>query len=148
VQHRMPDDSVPQGKVKYADNDLTHPMGRKIDLGDPELGSVYRIKDDVLMEVNRKMGKTRFTISMLEVTRDLEEKYLPRAFTMNFFDLATNQLQSSRGFWNDWQRVGKFDLPKVITEIVTHDGGVETKQMTLSNWRLGKGEGAADKGAN
>ncbi len=139
VQHRMPEDNLPQGKVKYADNDLTHPLGRKIDLGDPELGSVYRIKDDVIMEVSRKMGKTRFTISMLEVTRDPDNKYLPRSFTMNLFDAATSELKSSLGFWNDWQRVGKFDLPKIITEVVTHDGVVETKQMTLSNWRTGEG---------
>ncbi len=57
VQHRMPDDTIGQGsKVKYADSDVTHPQGRKIDLGDPELSSVYRIKNDVITEVNRKMG--------------------------------------------------------------------------------------------
>jgi hypothetical protein len=75
VQHRMPDDSISQGKVKYADGDLGHPLGRKIDLGDPDLGSVYRIKDDVITEVNRKLGKMRFTISVLEVTRDSDDKY-------------------------------------------------------------------------
>jgi hypothetical protein len=140
VQHRMPEDNVQPGKVKYADNDLTHPMGRKIDLGDLEVNSVYRIRDDVITEVSRKMGKTRFTISVLEVMRDPDDKYLPRSFTMNLFDAATSELKISRGFWNDWQRVGNFDLPKIITEVVTHDGAVETRQMTLSNWRLGKGE--------
>ena len=53
VQHRMPDGEVTQGDVTFADEADTHPLGRKIDLGDPSLQSAYRIKDDVIMEVNR-----------------------------------------------------------------------------------------------
>ena len=136
VQHRMPDDSVPQGKVKYADNDLTHPMGRKIDLGDPELGSMYRVKDDVIMEVNRKMGKARFTISVLEVTRDPQGKYLPRSFTMSFFDATTGELKRNLSYWNDWRRIGDFELPKTILEISARDGKTTTRQIELSEIRL------------
>jgi hypothetical protein len=136
VQHRMPDGEVTQGDVKWSDNDLTHPLGRKIDLGDPDLQSAYRLKDDVIMEVNRSMGKLRFTISVLEIVRNAENKYLPRSFTMNFFDAETGELRTSLAYWNEWQRVGKFDLPKTIVEVRAAQGGSGTKQITFDNCKL------------
>ncbi len=39
VQHRMPDGDVSQGDVTFADEAGHHPLGRKIDLGDPSLQS-------------------------------------------------------------------------------------------------------------
>lgn len=136
VQHRMPDDSIPQGKIAYADNEVGHPLGRKIDLGDPQLGSIYRVKDDVITEVNRKMGDVRFTISVLEIARDADNNYLPRSFTMNLFDVASGDLKSNHTYWNDWRRVGDFDLPTNLTEIVTENGAVETRQILFSNWQI------------
>lgn len=136
VQHRMPDGEVTQGNVTYADNDTTHPLGRKIDLGDPNLQSAYRLKDDVIMEVNRNMGPMRFTISVLEIVRNAENKYLPRAFTMNFFDIKTGDLRTGLAYWNDWQRVGKFDLPRTITEVTAKRGGATTRQIAFADLKL------------
>ena len=106
VQHRMPDGEVTEGTITYAERDDVHPLGRKIDLGDPTTQSVYRIKDDVIMEVNRNAGPMRFTITVLEISRNAENKYLPRSFTMNFFDKNSGDLKSSLAYFNDWQRVG------------------------------------------
>lgn len=137
VQHRRPEGEVSEGNVTYADNDAKHPLGRLIDLGDVSLGSKYRIKDDAIMEVNRSAGPTmRFTISVLDIVRNAENKYLPRAFTMNFFDTKSGDLRTSLGYWNDWVRVGKFDLPKSIVEINAHKGGADTRQIAFSNHKL------------
>lgn len=136
VQHRMPDGEVTQGEVKYADNDLTHPLGRKIDLGDPSLQSAYRLKDDVIMEVNRSMGPMRFTISVLEIVRNAGNKYLPRSFTMNFFSAKGGELKTSLAYLNEWQRVGAFDLPKTIVEVSAQQGGAGTRQIVFSNCKL------------
>jgi uncharacterized GH25 family protein len=136
VQHRMPDGEVSSGNVTYADDDVENPLGRKIDLGDPSLKSAYRLKDDVIMEVNRSMGKSRFTISMLEIVRNAEHKYLPRSFAMNFFDSASGDLQTSLAYFNDWHRVGSFDLPKTIIEVDARKGGSTTKEIAFSNWKL------------
>ncbi|MEX0977854.1 MAG: DUF3386 family protein [Pirellulales bacterium] len=136
VQHRMPDGEVTTGNVTYADDDVDNPLGRKIDLGDPSLQSAYRLKDEVIMEVNRSMGKSRFTISVLEIVRNAEDKYLPRSFTMNFFDSASGELQTSLAYFNDWQRVGSFDLPKKIIEVDARKGGSTTKQILYTNSAL------------
>lgn len=136
VQHRMPEGEVAQGQVTYSDQDTSHPLGRKIDLGDPSLQSAYRLKDDVIMEVNRSMGPMRFTISVLEIVRNVENKYLPRSFTMNFFDAKSGELRTGLAYWNDWQRVGKFDLPKTITEVAAKKGGATTRQIAFSDLKL------------
>lgn len=136
VEHRMPDGEISTGDVAYADDDVDHPLGRKINLGDPDLASAYRLKDDVIMEVNRSMGKIRFTISVLEIVRSAENKYLPRSFAMSFFDSASGELKGSLAYRNDWQRVGNFDLPKRILEIDAHKGGSTTKEISFSNCRL------------
>ena len=137
VQHRMPDGEVSQGDVTFAEEPGPHPLGRKIDLGDPSLQSAYRIKDDVIMEVNRSAGPTmRFTISVLEIERNPEGKYLPRSFTMNFFDAKSGDLRTSLGYLNSWQRIGGFDLPKQIIEVDAHKGGASTKEIAFSNYKL------------
>ena len=131
----MPEGEVTTGEVRYADDDTAHPLGRKISLGDAAMQSVYRIQGDVIMEVNRSAGDMRFTISVLEIERNAENKYLPRAFTMNFFDAASGKLKTSTGYWNAWQRVAGFDLPKTILEISTKDGGTNVRRLSFDNWR-------------
>ncbi|MGD9722548.1 MAG: DUF3386 family protein [Pirellulales bacterium] len=137
VQHRMPSGEIGEGNVTYVDEPVVHPLGRKINLGDANFQSAYRIKDDVIMEVNRSAGpQQRFTISVLEIVRNAENKYLPRAFTMNFFDAQSGALKLSLGYWNEWQRVGKFDLPKTILEVGALPGGTATRQIVFSDWKL------------
>ena len=137
VQHRMPDGEVSEGHISYSDQDTSHPLGRKIDLGDTNMKSMYRIKNDVIMEVNRTMGpKMRFTISVLEVEYNKQKKYLPRSFTMNFFDSASGNLKASHSYWNEWQNVGGFDLPKTIVDVGTAAGGTTTRQIKFENIKL------------
>ncbi|MEX2114454.1 MAG: DUF3386 family protein, partial [Pirellulales bacterium] len=137
VQHRMPDGEVNEGDVQWAEEHADHPLGRLISLGDTDFSSAYRLKDDVIMEVNRSAGPAmRFTISVLEIERNAEHKYLPRAFTMNFFNSKSGALQNSLGYWNEWSRVGKFDLPKTILEVDAHPGGTTTRQIVFSNSQL------------
>ncbi len=44
VQHRMPDGEVSEGNVTWAQEEGVHPLGRKIDLGDPRLQSTTASK--------------------------------------------------------------------------------------------------------
>jgi hypothetical protein len=137
VQHRMPDGEVNEGNVTFVNETAAHPLGRKIDLGDAALQSAYRIKDNVIMELNRSAGPAmRFTISVLDVEWNAEHKYLPRAFTMNFFNSQSGALTVSNGYWNEWTRVGKFDLPKTIVEVNAHPGGTSTRKISFSNCQL------------
>jgi Protein of unknown function (DUF3386) len=136
VQHRMPDGEVSEGSVVFVPEPATHPLGRLIDLGEERMHSRYRLKDDVIREVNRTMGPSRFTISVLAIRRNDDGKYLPEAFTMTFWDVASGQLKRSLAYWNQWRRVGGFDLPEHIIEVSAGSEGAKTRQLTLRNQRL------------
>jgi hypothetical protein len=138
AQHRMPEGEIAAGAVRVADSDAHHPLGRRIDLGDPKLGSVYRIRDNVIYEVNRNAGPLRFTISVLDVTWNEDHKYLPRCFVMNFFDAASGELKQSTAYLNEWRRVGAFDLPARILEIEAGGKSQPVRQMLFTNLKLGK----------
>jgi Protein of unknown function (DUF3386) len=136
VQHRMPDGEVAEGQVTFVAEPTAHPLGQLIDLGDPERQSRYRLKDDVIYQVNRLMGPQRFTISVLSIERNKEGKYLPQAFAMSFWDAAGGELSKTLSYWNTWRRVGNFDLPEVILEVEAVKPAAKTRRLTLSNWQL------------
>lgn len=138
AQHRMPDGEIGSGDVRFADEDRSHPLGRRIDLGDPKLGSVYRIRDNVIYEVNRNAGPMRFTITVLDVVWNAEHKYLPRVFVMSFFDAATGELKRSAAHVNEWERVGDFDLPSRILEIDAGAKASPARQMAFKNLKLAR----------
>jgi hypothetical protein len=136
-QHRMPDSSVAEGKVTYADSDRSHPLGRKILLGDAAIQSSYRIKDGAIMEVARSAGPTmRFTISVLETQWNADHKYLPRSFVVDYFDSKSGELRTSTAYHNEWQRVGSYDIPRLTLEITTEKGEARSRQIVLENIRL------------
>ncbi len=110
--------------VSFADQETTQPLGRLIRINDDKLmGSQYRIRDDVITEVHRKMGDMRFTISVIEVYRNPEGKYLPRTYTVSFWDAKTGNLKSTSTVLDEWKRVSKWDLPSRLLSIETADDG-------------------------
>jgi hypothetical protein len=134
VQHRMPGDPESES-VRYAGEPDGHPLGRKIALGDGEQDSVYRIGDDVVREVNRRAGPGRFTISVLEVQRNQEGKYLPVYYTMTFWN-AAGKVTSTSTTQDSWVRVGGYDLPRHTLQVTTGDDRHEVKLLEFSNHEL------------
>jgi len=103
-------------KVTFVDSDLKHPMGRLISF--TGTNNVYRVKDDVITEVHRKMGEGRFTISVLEVKRNPENKYLPATFNVSYWDGSGNLTRSETNL-EEYVRVGKIDLPRRRLQVKT-----------------------------
>ena len=135
VDHRLP--SVPDDESPIlADNDVDHPLGRLIRLGDAKYDSSYRIRDDVVTEVNRRAGPEKFTISVFETDRNKEGKYLPRTFSATFWDAKTGEIKTSSSYLNTWKRVGTFDLPDRFLEVETTPGERHVKEMTFTDYSL------------
>jgi len=123
--------------VEFADTQTHHPLGRLIKLNEDLMGSLYRVKGDVITEVHRKMGAIRFTISVTEVFRNKEGKSLPRSYSFSTWDVKTGHLKSNTAVHNAWKRVGKFDLPNRLLWITTGDGGKrEVRQIVFQKHRL------------
>jgi hypothetical protein len=135
VQHRLPS-GFGEEKPEYADEDTNHPLGRLVKIGDAGFGSVYRIRDNQVTEVNRTAGPMKFTISVLESEKNSDGKYLPRVFSITNWDGKSGDIKSSSAVINTWTQVGKFDLPAHILEVTTTPGDRQVRELTFSNYKL------------
>jgi hypothetical protein len=123
-------------RVSFADDQTDHPLGRLIKLDyDSAMASAYRIKDDVIREVNRQTDTGRFTISVFEVNRNPEGKYLPGFYTVSFWN-KDGSLKSSHTVHETWTRVGSIDLPATHDAAYAEKDGRRNVSMKFSNHKL------------
>jgi hypothetical protein len=118
----------------FADEDVNHPLGRLIQVVDDKTGSSFRIRDQQMMMVNRKMGDSRFSITMLENLRNEEGKFLPRSFVVSYWDNDGN-LKKSESHYTSWMRQNGMDLPTVI-RVISVDKNVDAREIDLSNFKI------------
>jgi hypothetical protein len=136
VGHRTDDSASLQTPCAFADQDTTHPLGRKITVLTGELHSSYRIRDRQILEVNRQGEDDRFTITVLQNTVNEEKQYLPAVYAVNTWDNKTGALKSSSTHRETWQRVGKFDLPATVGVVSAAANKLEVRTVKLSNHKL------------
>jgi hypothetical protein len=137
IDHHFPTSAIETGAVKFLDESTKHPLGRMITLGETAMGSEYRIDGDVVSEVNRSMGGGRFTISVMNVERNKENKYLPTVFTVTFWDKEGN-IRESDTIRQTWQRIDGYDLPNTIFEIAVGKNSRNVRELTFRNYKLNK----------
>jgi hypothetical protein len=135
VAHRLPSSPGNEPSCYFIDK-LGHPLGTAIGISGDDMHSSFRIKDRQILEVNRTMKDSRFTISVLENTWNQEKQYLPVSFVVNTWDLKTKQLSSSVGYHHTWQRIGAFDLPATVTIVNASAGTLESRSIKLTNHKL------------
>ena len=140
VLHRL---ARPEGKppvLRFADQDLTHPLGRLLLFEGGQFASSYRVKDKQIMVVNRQMGKRNMTITVLDNDKNADGQFLPRSYTVQYWDAATGQLARSEAIQNRWARVGAWDLPTQLTTVTSSGTGQSVKTMSLAKHRLLEGK--------
>jgi hypothetical protein len=141
VSHRMEGAAERETPCAFVDDCADHPLGRAIKVLNDELHSSYRIRDRQIIEVNRQMRDSRFTITVLENRLNAEKKFLPVSYVVNTWDMKSGALRSSTAFHQVWDRVGAFDLPQTIT-VVTASGGenvgnsLDARTIRLTNHEL------------
>jgi hypothetical protein len=125
--------------VVFADEETHHPLGRLIKFSGTT--NVYRIDGDVITEVHRTMGKGKFTISVTEVVRNTEGKYLPRSFNVSYWDGEGN-LRANEDYLEEYTRIGKLDLPKRRLQIKTSKGERVVGELRFSDYEVAPTAGA------
>jgi hypothetical protein len=136
VSHRM---GGPPGKTpacSFPDAVTDHPLGRAIKVVNDVYHSSYRIHDRQVTEVNRHMGDSRFTISVLKNHVTPEKKFLPSTYAVNTWEAKTGALKKSETHYNTWRRVGDFDLPLAVTVITATEGKQVARTIALSGHAL------------
>ena len=109
-----------------------NPLGRQLSLND-EMKSLYRVRDNQIMEVTRTMGSQRFTITMLENVVVDSDKYLPKHFVVTYFNAQTGALDRAEYFTDTHVRVDKAWLPATRRVITASAGGTTARSYELKN---------------
>lgn len=122
--------------VRFGDEDRDHPLGRLVLFEGGKFASSYRIKEKQLAVVNRNLGKTNMTITVLDNDKNKEGQYLPRSYTVQYWNAASGALQRSETVQDRWTRLGSWDLPVSHQMLTASGSGQSVKMFTLSNHRL------------
>ena len=140
VMHRLArPQAQPQEKspiLRFADDDLDHPLGRLLTFEGGTFASSYRVKDHQILVVNRSLGKVNMTITIVENDVNADKKFLPRSYTVDYWNSQKGELQRAETIQNRWTRLGSWDLPTQLTVVTASAAGQGVKTMALSQHRL------------
>jgi len=109
-----------------------HPQGPKIGLGD-SMGSHYRVKDDRITQINRKMPHVAFTINVEDSAVTQDGRYLTTRYTVYYFSPKDGSLRNVESFSDSHTRVGAADLPATRRIISFENGAMLTRTITFEN---------------
>jgi hypothetical protein len=122
--------------LRFANTDEQHPLGRLVTVEGGRFAVSYRIKDRQILVVNRHVGPYNMTITVLENDRNPDGQFLPRTYTVQYWDAASAALRRTETVQDRWVRVGAFDLPKEQTQTIASERGLAVRTFTLSEHRL------------
>lgn len=134
IGHRLADSNTDTAG-EFGDAVTTHPLGRLIGVEGDAMGSSYRVQDGVMRQVNRTMGQGKFTISVLDVYRNPENKTLPKLYTVSFWN-ADGTLRNTNTIRDEWTRVGSIDLPTLHLRVEAGKEGIDALQIEMSDHKL------------
>jgi Protein of unknown function (DUF3386) len=132
--HRGPrnfDESDGKYNLSFAGQE-NHPQGPRINLGDT-MGSTYRIKDNRITQINRKMPYVAFTINVEDSAVTQDDKYLTSRYTVYYFSPKDGSLSNVESFSDTHTRMGNADLPATRRIISYEKGEMVTRMMTFEN---------------
>ncbi len=137
AMHRRPESSDrPKPVLRFADDEADHPLGRLLTFEGGRFASSYRVKDKQNAVVNRHVGKQHFTITVLDNDRNREGLFLPRTYTVQYWDAETGTLRRTETVQERWARVGAWDLPSAHTVTLATESGLAVRGFTLNKHEL------------
>jgi len=113
----------------------SNPQGRAVLLNDT-MGSLYRIRDNQILQVNRTMGTMRFTIDVLRNRIVEGGRYLPAFFTVTYRDAKNGALQRTEAFEESYARVGGLYLPSGRRVVSATPSATSITTITFTDHRL------------
>ena len=132
--HRGPrnfDESDGKYSLAFAGEE-NHPQGPRIRIGD-SMGSTYRIKDNRITQINRKMPYVAFTINVEDSALTQNDKYLTTRYTVYYFSPKDGSLSNVESFSDTHIRVGNADLPATRRIISYEKGEMITRTIDFTN---------------
>ncbi|MCA9470449.1 MAG: DUF3386 domain-containing protein [Nitrospirales bacterium] len=124
---------------KYAltlDGDDHHPLGQRVTIHGDGMGSWYRVKDNRITQINRKMPYVAFTINVEDSAITEDQKYLTTRYTVYYFSPKDGSLKNVESFSDTHVRVGASDLPATRRIISYENNAIVTKTLTFENHHM------------
>lgn len=127
------------GKYSLTMEEDGHPFGTKLNIHGSH--SFYRIKDNRITQINRKMAHPgmnpfAFTINVEESSITQDQKNLTTKYTVYYYSPTDGKLTNVESFTDTHVRVGSSDLPASRRIITYEDGQVVVKNLTFKNHKL------------
>lgn len=116
--------------------DENHPLGRLIEAHGTGLSLSYRIKEGRIVQINRQMGDTRFSINILEHVQTADTRLLPTYFTVSYWDVPSERLTRSNAYTDRFALHDGILLPASRRVITVDDNGVTVRELTLTGYQL------------
>jgi hypothetical protein len=142
VMHRMSRPAAkgerPRPVLRFGMPKDEHPLGRLLIFDGGRFASSYRVKDKQITVVNRHLGKENMTITVLDNDQNAEGLFLPRSYTVQYWDAATGELKRTEAVQDRWQRLGSWDLPARHTVTTAGPAGLSVRTFTLTKHELPK----------
>jgi hypothetical protein len=144
VLHRLPRQMAAGEQAKpvlrFGESKDDHPFGRLLIFDGGKFASSYRVRDKQIMVVNRNVGKENMTITVLQNDRNAEGLFLPRSYSVQYWEATTGELKRTETVQDRWQRVGSWDLPAQHTVSEATAAGLSVRSFTLTKHELLNGK--------
>ena len=127
------------GKYSLTMEEDGHPFGTKLNIHGSN--SFYRIKDNRITQINRKMAHPgmnpfAFTINVEESAVTQDHKNLTTKYCVYYYAPTDGKLNNVESFTDTHVRVGSSDLPATRRMITYENGQVIVKNLTFTNHKL------------
>lgn len=127
------------GKYQLTMEEDGHPLGIRLDIHGSN--SFYRLKDNRITQINRKMSHAgmppfAFTINVEESAITQDQKYLTTKYSVYYYSPVDGKLNNVETFTDTHVRVGASDLPASRRIISFENGAVVVKSLTFKNHQL------------
>ncbi|MER3422803.1 MAG: hypothetical protein C4293_05795 [Nitrospiraceae bacterium] len=136
--HRGPR-SFEESDGKYAltlGDDVNHPFGPKLFIHGDGMQSFYRIKNQRITQINRKMPHMAFTINVEDSAVTKEGKFITTRYTVYYYSPQDGKLTNVESFSDSHTRVESSDLPAHRRILSYENGEVIVKSLTFENHKM------------
>lgn len=120
--------------LTFAEED-SHPLGRQIIIHGDGMNSRYRIKNDRIQQIQRKMKHIQFTINVEEVMKTDDGKFLTTRYVVFYFS-ADGKLSDTESFTDRPFELNGVYLPGTRRIISSDEGEVVVRLLEFKNHQL------------
>ncbi len=117
-------------------DDEGHPLGQRVNIHGDGMGSWYRIKDNRISQINRKMPQAAFTINVEDSTITQDQHHLTTRYTVYYFSPKDGSLKNVDSFSDTHIRIGASDLPATRRIIGYENGEIVVRTLTFENHQM------------